>query len=177
MNIKSHNTLKCVLFLGFIQIIYLATTKGGERKEQKKKKKEKKVEFVLMSLKWATKARFKITLKLTTKNWLKKYHPSFSWTWFHSTWFIRHSLQKWVVYKVVSMKLGVPVRCSWTLFRLDYKTAKGELTFRQAFQTETSSNWFSKKPLVRVCVPGFTSVWMLLVTLHTNTRPVLTFFL
>lgn len=38
MNIKSHNTLKCVLFLGFIQIIYLATTKGGERKEQKKKK-------------------------------------------------------------------------------------------------------------------------------------------
>lgn len=39
MNIKSHNTLKCVLFLGFIQIIYLATTKGGERKEQEKKKK------------------------------------------------------------------------------------------------------------------------------------------
>lgn len=41
MNIKSHNTLKCVLFLGFIQIIYLATTKGGERKEQKKKKERK----------------------------------------------------------------------------------------------------------------------------------------
>lgn len=40
MNIKSHNTLKCVLFLGFIQIIYLATTKGGERKKQKKKKKK-----------------------------------------------------------------------------------------------------------------------------------------
>lgn len=36
MNIKSHNTLKCVLFLGFIQMIYLATTKGGERKEKKK---------------------------------------------------------------------------------------------------------------------------------------------
>lgn len=165
-------------FLGLYSNYIFSHNKRGRKKgAKKKKKKEKKVEFVLMSLKWATKARFKITLKLTTKNWLKKYHPSFSWTWFHSTWFIRHSLQKWVVYKVVSMKLGVPVRCSWTLFRLDYKTAKGELTFRQAFQTETSSNWFSKKPLVRVCVPGFTSVWMLLVTLYTNTRPVLTFIL
>lgn len=160
-------------FLGLYSNDIFSHNKRGRKKGEKKRLNS----CLPMSLKWATKARFKITLKLTTKNWLKKYHPSFSWTWFHSTWFIRHSLQKWVVYKVVSMKLGVPVRCSWTLFRLDYKTAKGELTFRQAFQTETSSNWFSKKPLVRVCVPGFTSVWMLLVTLPTNTRPVLTFFL
>lgn len=39
MNVKSHNTLKCFL-MGFIQIIYLATTKEGNcvyKHTQKKK--------------------------------------------------------------------------------------------------------------------------------------------
>lgn len=42
MNVKSHNTLKFVLFLGFIQIIYLATIKGEKGKRKRKRKEKEK---------------------------------------------------------------------------------------------------------------------------------------
>lgn len=62
-----------------------------------------------------------------------------------------------VIYKVVSMKLGVPVRCSWTLFRLDYKTAKGELTFRPFKWRHRQTGFQRSHKCVFACqgLPGF----------------------